>query len=77
VRLDQRPRAARPCRGAGGDNIDHVTITINMVDPMIGEKIYPWIFFQEPPLHRREASQILHEQQMKGLEMLDRSAASW
>ena len=25
-------------------NIDHVTITINMVDPDIGAKIYPWIF---------------------------------
>ena len=25
-------------------NVDHVTITINMVDPEIGAKIYPWIF---------------------------------
>jgi nitrogen fixation protein NifB len=51
-------------------NIDHVTITINMVDPEIGAKIYPWIFFN----HRRytgvEASRILHERQMLGLEML-------
>ncbi len=26
-------------------NIDHVTITINCVDPDIGAKIYPWIFW--------------------------------
>ena len=51
-------------------NIDHVTITINMVDPQVGVAIYPWIFYN----HRRwtglEASQILHERQMLGLEML-------
>ena len=51
-------------------NVDHVTITINMVDPEIGAKIYPWIYFN----HRRytgvEASTILHERQMLGLEML-------
>jgi len=27
-------------------NIDHVTITINCVDPEIGAKIYPWIFLE-------------------------------
>ncbi|GLR45940.1 nitrogenase cofactor biosynthesis protein NifB [Mesorhizobium amorphae] len=51
-------------------NVDHVTITINMVDPEVGAKIYPWIFYN----HRRctgiEAAQILHERQMLGLEML-------
>jgi nitrogen fixation protein NifB len=51
-------------------NIDHVTITINMVDPAIGTAIYPWIFYN----HRRwtglDASKILHERQMQGLEML-------
>jgi nitrogen fixation protein NifB len=26
-------------------NIDHVTITINMIDPEIGAKIYPWIYY--------------------------------
>ncbi|MCW1413024.1 nitrogenase cofactor biosynthesis protein NifB [Rhizobium sp. 1AS11] len=51
-------------------NVDHVTITINMVDPEIGAKIYPWIFHD----HRRytgiEAAKILHKRQMLGLEML-------
>ena len=30
-------------------NIDHVTITINCVDPDVGARIYPWIFWN----HRR------------------------
>jgi nitrogen fixation protein NifB len=51
-------------------NIDHVTITINMVDPAVGEKIYPWIFWNHKRVTGYEASKILHEQQMKGLEML-------
>lgn len=50
--------------------VDHVTITINMVDPEVGAKIYPWIFYN----HRRytgvEASRILSERQLLGLEML-------
>ncbi|WP_192250845.1 nitrogenase cofactor biosynthesis protein NifB [Mesorhizobium caraganae] len=51
-------------------NVDHVTITINMVAPEVGAKIYPWIFYD----HRRyvgiEAARILHKRQMLGLEML-------
>ncbi|MBX4863521.1 MULTISPECIES: nitrogenase cofactor biosynthesis protein NifB [Rhizobium] len=51
-------------------NVDHVTITINMVDPEVGAKIYPWILHG----HRRytgiEGARILHERQMLGLEML-------
>ncbi len=27
-------------------NVDHVTITINMVDPEIGTKIYPWVHYR-------------------------------
>src|SRR5674476_1582056 len=51
-------------------NVDHVTITINMVDPKIGAKIYPWIFYKNKRFTGLEASQILHERQMQGLEML-------
>ena len=51
-------------------NVDHVTITINMVDPEIGTKIYPWIFHRHKRYTGLEASQILHERQMQGLEML-------
>jgi len=51
-------------------NVDHVTITINMVDPAVGEKIYPWIFWQHRRVTGYEAAKILHERQMLGLEML-------
>lgn len=51
-------------------NIDHVTITINMVDPAVGEKIYPWIFYNHKRYTGFEAAKILHERQMLGLEML-------
>ncbi|MFD2181983.1 nitrogenase cofactor biosynthesis protein NifB [Rhodoplanes azumiensis] len=51
-------------------NIDHVTITINMIDPLIGTKIYPWIFYDHKRYTGLVASQILHERQMLGLEML-------
>ena len=51
-------------------NIDHVTITINMVDPEVGAKIYPWIFWEHRRVTGIEAATILHKQQMLGLEML-------
>ncbi|MFZ5579879.1 MAG: nitrogenase cofactor biosynthesis protein NifB [Pseudomonadota bacterium] len=51
-------------------NIDHVTITINCVDPAVGEKIYPWIFWQNRRIKGRKAAEILIERQQKGLEML-------
>jgi nitrogen fixation protein NifB len=50
--------------------VDHVTITINMVDPDVGEKIYPWIFHDHRRITGREAARILGERQMLGLEML-------
>ncbi|WP_448189597.1 nitrogenase cofactor biosynthesis protein NifB [Azospirillum sp. sgz301742] len=51
-------------------NVDHVTITINMIDPEIGERIYPWIFHDHRRWTGRDAAKILHERQMLGLEML-------
>ncbi len=51
-------------------NIDHVTITINTVDPEIGAKIYPWIFWKNRRIRGKKGAQILIEQQQKGLEML-------
>ncbi|MDA9408810.1 nitrogenase cofactor biosynthesis protein NifB [Bradyrhizobium sp. CCBAU 45384] len=50
--------------------IDHVTITINMVDPEIGAKIYPWIFFNHKRYTGIEAARILTHRQLQGLEML-------
>jgi nitrogen fixation protein NifB len=51
-------------------NVDHVTITINMVDPEVGAKIYPWIFWKHKRIEGIEAARILTERQMQGLEML-------
>jgi len=51
-------------------NIDHVTITINMIDPRVGAKIYPWIFYNHKRYNGVEASKILSERQLLGLEML-------
>ena len=51
-------------------NIDHVTITINCVDPAVGENIYPWIYWNNKRIRGKKAAKILIDQQQKGLEML-------
>lgn len=51
-------------------NIDHVTITINCIDPKVGARIYPWIYWENRRIFGEEAAAILIEQQQKGLEML-------
>lgn len=56
-------------------NIGHVTITINCIDPDIGARIYPWIFWNHRRIRGRKAAEILIEQQQKGLEMLVEAGA--
>ncbi len=51
-------------------NIDHVTLTINMVDPEIGAQIYPWIRWNRKRIRGVEAARILHERQMESLDAL-------
>jgi nitrogen fixation protein NifB len=51
-------------------NVDHVTVTINMVDAEVGERIYPWVFYGHKRWKGRDAARILAERQMEGLEML-------
>lgn len=51
-------------------NVDHVTITINMVDPEVGTKIYPWVHYRRRRYKGLEAARILHERQMEGLQAL-------
>lgn len=51
-------------------NIEHVTITINMIDPEIGAQIYPWIFYNHKRYSGIEAAKILTRRQLEGLEML-------
>lgn len=51
-------------------NVSHVTITINMIDPEIGERIYRWIKLNGKIYKGLEASRILHERQIEGLKTL-------
>ncbi len=50
--------------------VDHVTITMNALDPEIGAHIYPWIFWDHRRLRGRAAAEVLIERQRLGLEML-------
>jgi nitrogen fixation protein NifB len=51
-------------------NVDHVTITINMVDPEVGAKIYPWVHYKRKRYRGIDGVKILHEKQMEGLQAL-------
>jgi nitrogen fixation protein NifB len=51
-------------------NIDHVTITINCIDPEVGAKIYPWIYWKNRRIKGVKGAKILIERQQQGLEML-------
>src|SRR6516165_7204368 len=44
--------------------VRHVTVTVNMTDPEVGERIYPWIVLDKRKIRGREASRILSEAQL-------------
>lgn len=46
-------------------NIDHVTITINAIDPEIGARIYPWIRWNRRRISGIEGVKILLERRWK------------
>jgi nitrogen fixation protein NifB len=48
-------------------NVHHLTITINCIDPDIGQKIYPWVYYENRRLRGVEASQCLITNQLAGL----------
>ncbi|HOI13332.1 MAG TPA: nitrogenase cofactor biosynthesis protein NifB [Methanoculleus sp.] len=50
-------------------DVGNVTVTLNAVDPAIGEKIYSWVDYNGKKYHGREAAELLLSQQMKGIEM--------
>jgi nitrogen fixation protein NifB len=50
--------------------VGHVTVTVNMLDPEVGERIYPWIALGGRRIVGREASRILSERQLHGIERL-------
>ncbi len=47
--------------------VDHITVTINTIDPEIGAKIYPWIYFNKKRYTGIEASTILLQRQLEGI----------
>jgi nitrogen fixation protein NifB len=50
--------------------VRHVTVTVNMTDPEVGERIYPWILRDGKKVRGKEASRILSERQLLGISML-------
>lgn len=49
--------------------VNHLTITINCIDAEIGEKIYPWVFYNRKRLKGRVAAQTLIDRQLLGLQL--------
>ncbi|MFB9134920.1 nitrogenase cofactor biosynthesis protein NifB [Vibrio olivae] len=49
--------------------VDHLTITINAVDPHIGARIYPWIYYNHQRHYGFEAALILLKRQLLGLKL--------
>jgi nitrogen fixation protein NifB len=50
--------------------IDHVTITMNYMDPQVGAGIYSWVAHEGKQLTGVEAAQVLLERQLAGLRAL-------
>ncbi|SIS53892.1 nitrogenase cofactor biosynthesis protein NifB [Phaeovulum vinaykumarii] len=50
--------------------VDHVTLTINALDPEIAAKIYPWVYFKGRRHTGIAGARILLERQMEALEGL-------
>jgi nitrogen fixation protein NifB len=50
--------------------VSHVTVTVNAVDPEIGEKVYAWVRDGIHPLRGREAATLLLNRQIEGIRLL-------
>jgi nitrogen fixation protein NifB len=50
-------------------DVGNLTVTLNAIDPAIGEQIYSWVEWEGTKLHGREAAEKLLENQMTGIEM--------
>lgn len=50
-------------------NVDHITVTINTLDPEVGAKIYPWVYVREEKkkLWGVEGAKLLLERQLEGI----------
>ncbi|HQJ95135.1 MAG TPA: radical SAM protein [Syntrophorhabdaceae bacterium] len=47
--------------------VTHITITINAVDPVIGEKLYRWVRYKNKTYHGYKASEILINRQKEAI----------
>lgn len=52
-------------------NVSHVTLTINAVDPLIGEKIYSWVRYNKKVYNAREGAEILLNRQLSAVKTLN------
>ncbi|WP_292394536.1 nitrogenase cofactor biosynthesis protein NifB [Methanoculleus sp. UBA303] len=50
-------------------DVGNVTVTLNAIDPAIGEKIYSRVEYNGKKYHGREAAELLLSQQLRGIEM--------
>jgi len=50
--------------------VEHVTITLNAIDPGVAAKIYPWVIWDGRKIEGREGAAILIERQLLGLDAL-------
>ncbi len=50
--------------------VDHVTITINAVDPHVAAKIYAWVTWEGRRLTGAEGAAVLIREQLRGLDLL-------
>jgi nitrogen fixation protein NifB len=50
--------------------VRHVTVTVNMTEPDVGERIYPWIVRDGRKIEGQEASRILSDRQLLGISRL-------
>lgn len=47
--------------------VSHVTVTVNAVDPEVGERIYPWVRYERRVRGGREAARLLIERQQEAI----------
>ncbi|MBK1690595.1 nitrogenase cofactor biosynthesis protein NifB [Ectothiorhodospira mobilis] len=50
--------------------VEHVTVTVNAVDPGVGARIHPWVRWQGRRLHGEAAAERLIRQQQEGIRRL-------
>ena len=50
--------------------VNHVTVTLNAIDPEVAQRIYAWIVWEGRKLRGREAARILVQKQLEGIARL-------